>query len=301
MNTRIVGWSLLLIVAGIVPPGRAQVRRGSPPYEGHFKVGGLYFDNFFQTSPGGPKENVWAAQLEGRVGKRLRGASPLAVYVEADYVRYDAFDPSHGITLGLQREARPHGFHVSAQYLAGRPSRETRDILDRTRILGLDGEYSYRVSDDVEVLGLGDYRHESFELAADEALDVYNLGGAVRYRGFGRRFSPEVGVRLGARRATNPNEDLSQRELSVRVRSAATRDLYLTFRFRHRRRPYSVDDPGASNFERLDRRRQWTATADWKRPRLTWNLYYALEDSASTRPTGVFRTQLLVLGVTFPF
>lgn len=300
MSARIVCWSLL-IVAGLVPPARAQVRSGSPRYEGHLKLGGLYFDNFFQTSPGGLEENVWAAQLEGRVGRRLRNASPLEVYLEVDSIRYDAFDPSYGITLGLQRETRPHGFHVSAQYLAGRPSREAGDVLDRTRVRGLDGEYSYRVSEDVEVLGLGEYRHESFELRADEALDAYNLGGAVRYRGFSRRFSPEVGVRLGSRSATNPNEGLTQRELSVRVRSAATRDLYLTFRFRHRRRPYSVDDPGASNFERVDRRRQWTATADWKRPRLTWNLYYALEDSASTRPTGVFRTQLLVLGVTFPF
>ena len=300
MSTRIVCWSLL-IVAGIVPPAGAQVRSGNPRYEGHLRIGGLYFDNFFQTSPGGPEENVGAARLEGRVGRRLRRASPIQAYGEADYVRYSAFDPSHGITLGLQQEARPRGFDVSAYYLAGRPSREAGDVLDRTAVRGLNGEYSYRVSDDVEVLGIGEYRHESFELAADEALDVYNLGGAVRYRGFGRRFSPEVGVRLGARSATNTNEDLTQRELSVRVRSAATRDLYLTFRLRHRRRPYSVDDPGASNFERVDRRKQWTATADWKRAPLTWNLYYSLEDSASTRPTGVFRTQLLALGVTLPF
>ncbi len=300
MSARIVWWSLL-IVAGIVPPAAAQVRSGSPRYEGHVRIGGLYFDNFFQTSPGGPEENVWAAQFEGRVGRRLRRASPIHAYAEADYVRYDAFDPSHGITVGLRREPRPRGFDVSAYYLAGRPSREAGDVLDRTGITGLNGEYSYRVNEDVEVMGLGEYRHESFEIRADETLDVLNLGGAARYRGFGRRFSPEVGVRLGARRATNPNEALTQSELYLRVRSAATRDLYLTFRFRHRRRPYSVDDPGAGNFERLDRRRQWTATADWKRRRLTWNLYYALENSASTRPSGIFRTQLLALGATFPF
>jgi hypothetical protein len=34
---------------------------------------------------------------------------------------------------------------------------------------------------------------------------------------------------------------------------------------------------------------------------LTWNLYYAFEDSDSTRSSGVFRTQLLALGVTLRF
>ena len=92
MRTRIACWSLS-IVAGIVAPASAQARRGSPSpspsptYEGRVKVGGLYFDNFFETSPGGAEQNVGAARFEGRIGRRLRRASPVEAYVEADYIR----------------------------------------------------------------------------------------------------------------------------------------------------------------------------------------------------------------------
>ena len=266
------------------------------------RLGGLYFDNFFQAAEGLPEENVLAASLEGRMTARVHEDKPLEAYVEADLIVYDGFDPSAGITLGLRQEGKPGAFDVSAQYLGGRPSREIGDEFDRADVRALNGEYSHRIGDDFQVSALGEFRHETFDLSPDKANDVYSLGGALRYRGFGRRFSPEIGLRRGGRGARDDNEDLSQRELFVRLRFNPTESVYVTLRYRRRGRDYSIENPGASNFGREDTRTQWTLTGDWRRSKsMTWNLYYALEDSDSTRSSGVFQTQLLALGVTLRF
>lgn len=273
-----------------------------PRVEWQARLGGLYFDNFFQAAEGLPEENVLAASLEGRLTARVHEDKPLEAYVEADLIVYEGFDPSAGITLGLRQEGKPGAFDVSAQYLGGRPSREIQDEFDRANVRALNGEYSHRIGDDFQVSALAEFRHETFDLSPDKANDVYSLGGALRYRGFGWRFSPEIGLRLGGRGARDDNEDLSQRELFVRLRFNPTEAVHVTLRYRRRGRDYSIENPGASNFGREDTRTQWTLTGDWRRSKsMTWNLYYALEDSDSTRSSGVFQTQLLALGVTLRF
>lgn len=297
LATMLGGASLL----AAAPPQKPAAKKPDR-FEAHVKLAGLFFDNFFQAPEGSPEEDVLGASVEGGLAVQVREESPLKAYLEADYIIYQDFDPSTGITAGLRREGKPHAWDVSAQYLKGRPSREVRDEFDRADVLGVSGQYSYRVTEDFEVIGLGEYRHETFELSEDKANDVYNLGAALRYRGFGWRFSPEIGFRLGGRDVVVGDEDFSQREAFVRLRWSPTSALYLTLRYRRRSRDYSVEDPRAANFGREDTRKQLTATADWRHgASLTWNLYYALEDSDSTRPVGVFRTQMLSLGFTIGF
>jgi len=266
------------------------------------RLGGLYFDNFFQAPEGAPRENVFGATFEGGAAVRLRENAPLEGYVEGDYVVYQRFDPSRALALGVRSESRPHGYDVSVRLLNGRPSREIRDEFDRADVFALEAEYSYRATDDWEIIGFGEYRHETFDLSPDKVNDVASLGGAVRYRGFGSRFSPELGLRLGGRDVKDDNEDLSQREAYLRLRWSPSRTVYLTLRYRRRSRDYSIESPGAANFGRRDTRGQWVLTADWKRGKsLVWNLYYAFQDSDSTRPQGRFKTQMLSLGLTHRF
>lgn len=309
MNTS----ALCLVMLGSVPLLAAPVAQRPAPQkpaakktdrlEMHLRLGGLTFDNFFQAPEGSLEDDVLGAYVEARLAFQVREGRPLRAYLGAEYIAYtDDFNPSSGITLGLRSEDKPHSWDVSGQYLKGRPSREVRDEFDRADVLGLNGQYSYRITEDFEVIGLGEYRHETFELSADKANDLYSLGPAVRYRGFGWRFSPEIGLRFGGRNVVDDNEDFSQRELFVRLRYSPTSALYLTLRYRHRSRDYSIGDAGAGNFGREDTRKQWTVTADWKSGEtLTWNLYYALENSDSTRPVGVFQTQMLSLGLTIGF
>ena len=299
---RMVGWLVLVLVGAAAPAAAQKARKPQPkprPFEARIKFNALFFDNFFQAAEGSPEEGVQAGGVEAHLARKLKPNRPLEVFGHADYVAYRGFGPSAGVTAGLRSEGKPQGFELSAQYLKGRPSREVGDVLDRADALVLGGGYSYRITDDVQLTGLADYRKEHYDLSPLREYDAYNLGGAVRYRGFGSGFSPEIGLRWGKRDVLDDNEDLSQRELFVRLRWTPTRDAYLTLRYRRRSRDYSPADVQASNFGREDTRTQWTLGADLRRgERLTWSLYYAREDSDSTRPSGVFQTQLVVLGLT---
>jgi hypothetical protein len=295
--------SLTVIALAAAGLAAAQPPAPEPRVRGSVRLAGLYFDNFFQATTGLPEEHVFGASLEGRIDARLSNSGRWWGFLEGDYIRYDSgFDPSRGIGGGLRWDARPHRLDVAARYLAGRPSREVGDEFDRADVFSLDGEYAYRLNDDVELIGLAELRHESYALSPDKANDILSGGAAVRYRGFGRIFSPELGLRRGGRDVVSDNEDYDQREIYLRVRSAPSEKLYLSVRLRHRKREYSVADSGASNFGREDIRKQLAVGADWRQnDTVQWNLYYTLEDSASSRPTGDFATSMLSLGVTFRF
>ena len=297
-----VFWAASASAPAPKPPAPTPTPAPADRVEAHVRFNGLLFDNFFQAPEGSPEQDVAGAAIEGGASLRLQDARPLRGYVEGGYTAYQDFDPSAGITAGVRLEDRPHGFDVAVQYLAGRPTREVRDEFDRADDLSLNGQYWYRIREDLELIALGELRHETLELSADKDNDVYNLGAAVRYRGFGHKFSPEVGLRLGGRDVVDDNEDMSQRELFVRLRFVPAPPFYITFRYRHRSRDYSIEDPAASNFGREDSRKQLVVTADWRRGKaMVFNLYYALEDSGSTRSTGNFNTQMLSLGVTLLF
>jgi hypothetical protein len=274
---------------------------GPPPrkVEAQLRFNGSYFDNFFQASEGLPEENVFAGGVEGHLSARLSRDRPLRVYGHADYVGYRGFGPSTAFVAGLRSDDRPQAFDIALQHHRGRPSRELGDVLGRADDAGVVAEYSYRIFDDVQLSALADARREWYDLAPQKRNDVFNVGAAVRYRG---SLSPEIGFRWGRREVQDPNEDLGQREWFVRLRWAPARPVYVSLRYRRRHRDYTVDDPGRSNFSREDRRQQWAVGADIQLARhWSWGAYYAREDSDSTRPSGVFATQLASVGLTLRY
>jgi hypothetical protein len=190
---------------------------------------------------------------------------------------------------------------VTVRYLRGRPGREVGDQFDRANALALGGEYSYRITKELEVLGQGQFRRETYELFPDRATDGHTLGAGLRYRGLGRNLSPEIGVSLGARSVSDPGEDLAQREGFLRLRWTPTPSIYVSARYRRRGRSYSVADVAARNFGREDTRHGLVMSGDWTRGDLVWNLYYTLEDANSSRTSGNFNTQMLSVGLTFQF
>ena len=293
--------TLLLLAAASAVPAAAQNRLPSPPPDalgGHVRLSAILFENFFQTPDGEPEENVPAAGLEAGLHKGF--GRDLTLFGDVNYTSYRRYRPSGGVAVGVRRESRPHAFDVQAQLQKGRPSREVRDEFDRADTLGLVGQYGYRFGD-WEPLALAELRHETYDLAPEKANDVVNVGFGVRYRGLGR-VSPEVGFRFGSRDVKEDNEDLSQRELYVRVRWAPARPTYVTLRLRRRYRDYSIEDPGAANFSREDTRTQAVASADFlQTSRLGFNVYYSIEDSDSTHPRGEFVTQMLAAGVVLRF
>lgn len=286
-------------------PGIAQVAAPTPPpdrFRGYARLGGTVFDNFFEATEGLPEESVLAATLGGGLAFRLNEGSPLEAHLAADHVLYEDLDPSSSIAAGLRFAGRPHAWDVTVRYLRARPGREVGDQFDRANALALSGLYSYRITRDFEVLGLGQVRRETYDLLPDRTTDGYTLGAAVRYRGLGRNLSPEIGANFGSRSVSEePDEDLSLREGYLRLRWSPTRSTYVSARYRRRGRSYTVEDASARNFGRDDTRHQLVVAADWTRGDLVWNLYYTLEDSNSSLPTGIFDTQSLSLGLTYQF
>lgn len=267
------------------------------PLSGHFRLSGLLFDNFFQAPEGEEQEDVPGGTAEARVEK---GFTPdLVGYGEMEYTDYRDYRPSGGIVAGVRGEGRPHAFDVQAQVMLGRPSREVRDEFDRADGYGLVGQYGYRMGD-FEPLLLGEARHESYELSPEKANNLYNIGAGLRIR-MGK-VSPEVGFRWGKRDVEDDSEDLSQKEMYLRLRWAPARPTYVSLRLRRRLRDYSVEDPAAHNFGREDTRHQLVASADFfTTSRLGLNVYYSVEDSDSSHDRGEFLTQMLAAGVVVRF
>ena len=262
------------------------------------RLNALRFDNFFQAPDGSPQQDVdaWAGEL--------RFAAPFAEtlegYANLNYTTYDdPLEASQGVTAGLRSAGRTQGFDLFGEYLTNRPSGDVGELVEQADIRRVAGEYSYRVTRDWQLSALGDWQQQDFDLSQGKDNTFVDFGGAIRYRGFGSAFSPEIGATFGDRDAEDPDENHEQRDLFLKIRSAPSDWAYLSFRYRHRNRDYSIADPFASNFEREDTRQQWVATADLRTGSvLTWNLYYSYEDAESTRANREFTTSLFAAGLT---
>lgn len=264
---------------------------------------GMLADNFFQAPEGVAKEEVASGRVEGRVALALPGDGAWEVYGHGRVTSYEgSLEQSSGLGVGLRYDRRPRSLDLDVRFEQDRPTLDVGDEFDRADVLRLAGEYSHRLTDDWEVTGLAEVERQEFDLVRGKDNDLFGAGGAVRYRGWGYLVSPEIGVELGGRNAVDPNQDHDQRDVWIKLRSVPAPPVYLSLRYRLRRRDYSVGSPAASNFDREDERRQWTLGADVKTgERLTWNLYYSYQDAESTKASRTFTSQFLGLGVTVGF
>lgn len=278
-------------------PARAETRE--PRWETGFHLQGLHFDNFFQLPDSEPQQDVEALRGEGRLTWRPRAQWPLEAYGVAGATTYsDDLDATLLVGGGLRWDGLVDLFDFSLRYETDRPSFEVGDTFGTADMLHVRGLYSHRIADAWELSALAS--HQRLDYAADDGRDSFfrSAGGAVRYRGWGYDLSPEIGAEVGKRDADDADEDNDQTDLWLKLRSAPIRPLYLSLRYRHRLRDYSVSDPAASNFRREDDRDQVVFTADWRTSDLlTWTLYYAWEDADSTNEARIFSTQLLAVGV----
>lgn len=280
----------------------AEVRRG-PTIEA--RVHTWYFGNFFQAPDDRPKENVPALGIEGRLTHPLPLESigqPVDAYVNLDYLQFfqSGFGGSPGLRAGARSEGRPHFWDASAQIQKDRPAFDVGDQVDKADIARLLGEYGYRFGRDWQFGADATLEKQSFSAAADSDSRFSEVGGSVRYRGFGSIFSPEIGFAAGRREVDDPTGDYRQRDLILQVRSAPTPPLYLSARLRHRVRNYSTGNAASSNFGRDDTRDQLVLSADRKHnATITWNLYFAYETADSTLGTRSFDTFLTAFGLTY--
>lgn len=298
--------SVLLAVVVLAALAAAPAPAQPPPWEepvfgSELRLYGFQYDNFFQAPDGEPKEEVTLTRVEGRFGVRPSGGSPFELYARGRFDSYsDGLDEAWAVGAGLRFDRDPHEADLYLEHEEDRPVFDVGDEFDRANVVRLAGEYGYRVTEDWQVTGLAELRREAFDQTTGKDNDFVSGGAALRYRGWGYAFSPELGVELGERDADDPNEDHDQRDLWLKIRSIPFDDLYLSLRFRVRDREYTVGDPAASNFGREDDRRDVTLAADYTL--LDWlgiNGYVAYEDADSTKETRVYEWLLAGVGVTF--
>ena len=289
--------SLLVVVSltlALASSATAQTASNQqPPFGFWLKGQALLYGNFFQAAEGTPEDDVLAGLAEIGASYRLSRTTPLRVYASYNYLKYDdeLLDKSDGLRAGLRLEGRPHAFDAYFEALKDRPTFDVGDVFDRADINTVAGEYSYRFADDWSASVDGELQEQSFELTPSRDNNYYAVGAAVRYRGF-RPFSPEIGYRAGDRDVSDSVLSYQQRDLYLQIRSNPTPDLYLSLRFRDRERDY--------NLGREDTRRQIAAGVDWTTsPHLTWNFYYAHENTDTNLAGRDFDTSLLMAGLTW--
>ncbi|MFQ5789067.1 MAG: hypothetical protein ACE5JI_01195, partial [Acidobacteriota bacterium] len=271
-------WTILLLIAPWVALAEADDKIQVQP-----RIFSVYHSNFLQATDGAPKEKVWANVFEVRVIRKLDELREgLGAYGVVAQTSYNAFDASRSIGAGLRLHDRPHSVSLVMRGYFNRPAFFIRNELDTSNIFRLQGEYSYRFTPEIELKGLLDYYRQTYDMT--KGLDNHTrfLGAAVRYRGFGYGFSPELGIRRGRQDTVADDNDYSQTELLVKVRSVASRTVYLSFRYRYRLRRYDTTLPGSRNFDRKDNRHAFRALATIRSgEHLLWEIYFARENADS--------------------
>lgn len=265
---------------------------------------GLLFNNFFQASEGRQGVDVEAIYAEAGAYFRMDTRYPLRAYLSGNTVQYqeDGLDSSEGLRVGVRGDGRPHSFDAYFDYQMDRPTFDVGDVFDRADVSTLSAQYGYRVDRDWEVKIRGQFQDQSFDLTPSRDNEFSELGGAVRFRGFSRIFSPEIGFVMGERDVDDPASSYDQDETYLQVRSAISPRLYASARLRFRDRTYVTANPGSSNFGRSDDRWQLSGYADYELlEALTLNFYFAYEDVDSSIVGRDFDTSMLMAGVTYHF
>jgi hypothetical protein len=262
-----------------------------PLWEAWIRANGQLYENFFQD-PGSGGETVTA--MQGEVGASLRVAKGVRAYGSANYLHFfdDTLEGSPGVRVGARGDLRPHGFDVYAEVLKNRPSFEL-DEFSGADIRRLAGEYSYRFLDDWQASVDGDFEQQEFDNSQRDN-DFHQAGAAIRWRG-SRVFSPQIGFRTGERDVNDPLQSYDQHEWYLQIRSQTTERLYLSARFRDRKRDYQ-------NIAREDKRRQINVSADYTISD-TWvvNLYGAREHVDTTQTGRDFTSGYWMAGLTYKF
>lgn len=278
-------------------PGAAQEE--SPRVTAELTVSGSVYDNFFRVAEDSAQRTLTAGRAEGRLGVRPAAASPLRLFVEGSYVRYEELGGSPEAGAGLELYSRPHALRLSASYQDDRPAFDLGDVVRTADIVHLVGDYGYRITEDWEVGVEGQFAAFRFDSVPENDSELAEIGGKLRWRGLGYELSPEVGASVGGRSADDPDLEYDRYRLYARLISVPVDGLYVSARYRFRHRSYSVPDPLATNFGREDDGDQWTVAAAYEATRhVSLELYYDRLDNDSSRPTRTYATQFLTLGIS---
>lgn len=293
-------------------PSEPRHRTASPAsvaLEMHMRLSGFYSDNFFQAPSGGTPTEVLATSAEGRVLLRMGGPRATVyarahrteyhVHTRGDGAEFEGFGPSVAALVGFDWSGRRHSMQATGGYQRRSPRLAVGDQTEFANTVHAAGAYGVLLPGRLQVNLLGHY-YDIYLNARGTQSQYYGGGGALRYRGFGFRFSPEVGRTQSRWLAPSASEQYGEQTQWVTLRVIPFAAVYLDARYREDVRAYTTGDRSASNFGREDTRAHWTVATDVRLTRrLWWGVYYAHEDARSTRPGRTFTTQSITSGLAY--
>lgn len=299
--SRFIHASLLFIVSlTVAVPLVAQPLGASTPgaFRSEARLQFWRFGNFDQVSDPALEKDVRAVGLE------LRGAwhparLPFDVYAHVNYLNWDADrDDSYGVRVGAATESEVHELNVFLDRAENRATFDVGDTVANAAVTTLNGEYSRRFGNwqpGVEAT----YERQRFDVADTGRDNRYSAVGAnIRYRGFGWKFSPQVGFVTGDRVSDDGEESYDDDAWYAQLVFIPVSRFYLSVQYRDRVRDYTTSDPLHRNFGREDERPQWIVVSTLKvTKRLTGILYYSNEDAQSTLAGRDFQADILILNL----
>lgn len=289
----------LLCVSGMLAPcGGQSADRGSG-LELELETGGAYMGNFFRVPPGAKEQDVFAATGEIRLALPVLDSGS-EVFGGLGGTSYESFRPSLEAFAGGRLNQGVHFLSGTAALRAHTPRMEVGDSMGFADVLMAQVSYRIRPGGGIQLEALANADRQVYGRTRERDNHAYSLGGAIRYLGFGRGFSPELGAGTGNRDVRAAEEDYGERSLWARIRSTPVRSLYMSARYRVRSREYTYRDPSSGQLPRQDDRKDLTLSVQLSLgSQWSWNGYFSFQEASSTKASRNFSTRYLWTGLAY--
>ena len=277
---------------------RASTSRSEPAVEMHVRVSAFYSDNFFQAPSYATPSELLATSADARVVLRIP-EQRTNVQARVSRTVFDGFAPSTAIIGGFDANGTYHVLEATGGYQRRSPRLGIGDEPGFASSVYGSGSLGVKLPLQMQVSMLGHY-YDIYVHARAMDSRFSGAGGALRYRGFGYRFSPEVGQMRSTWSSSIASENYLELSRWVSIRATPVAPVWLHARYRRDSRQYTVPEETSSNFGRVDAREVLTLVTDIKLGgRLTWGVYYTHEDGTSTRAGRTFTTQSITTGLSY--
>jgi hypothetical protein len=285
------------------PPAVLDSRRAASPQPGpavemHMRLSGFYSDNFFQAPPDATPAQLLATSAEARFVLRIP-EQRTNVHARVSRTLFDGFAPSTAVTGAFDANGKYHVLEATGGYQRRSPRLAAGDQTGFASSVYGSGAIGVKLPLQMQLSALGHY-YDIYVHARATDNRFSGAGAALRYRGFGYRFSPEVGEVRSNWSSSIASENYQERAQWVSVRAVPVAPVWFHARYRRDTRHYTIPDESAGNFGRVDAREVWTLASDVRLgQRLTWGVYYTREDGTSSRAERTFRTQSITSGLSY--
>ena len=282
--------SLLLLLASALCTREAAAQRASaaataaPSASGEIRTGATFYENFFQDSNAGARRDIWAGQLEVRLENPIGASEQLRAYTRIEFLQFHDLGSSPGVIAGLKRSGRWQFFDVSGGMQWNRPRSDVGEELEQADLLGGTASYTLRIPG-LQFNGQALYREEFLRPERITGSRFHEYGGGIALRPFRGRVMPEVGYLRGVRVTENAYDEYMQETRYAGLRISAIPRVYVSARYRKRRREYTIADIASTNYGREDRRDNVSASVDVTLSRrISVSVSGGIEEGTSSRP-----------------